>query len=179
MVHLINGMDGDAPRGWFAEDAGRWTVEHGTLVGRDGPGHLFTDTEYTDFEMRTLVKVNERGNSGIYFWCEPHPDPNMPWPIEQGYEAQVDQHDPKNYTGCLYNKVWPESGPGEAGPITRDNAWFDYRIRAEDGRVRTWINGVLFVDAELDEFDRGRFAVQGHHTGNEIRFKDFRVLRLD
>lgn len=179
MVHLIRGMDGDTPKGWFAEDGGTWTVEGGALIGRDGPGHLFTERVYTDFELRTLVKVNERGNSGLYFWCEPHPDPNMPWPIEQGYEAQVDHHDPKNFTGCLYNNAWPESGPGKDGPISRDDAWFDYRVRAQDGRVRTWINGVLMVDTTQDRFDSGRFALQGHHEGNVIMYKDFRVLELD
>ncbi len=92
---------------------------------------------------------------------------------------QVDRTDPKNYTGCIYNTAWPESGPGKDGPITRDNAWFDYRVRCEGDRVRTWINGVLFVDAELGEFSSGRFALQGHHNGNVIEFKDFRVLSLD
>lgn len=179
MVPLISGMEGEDPAGWFSEDGGAWSVEHGTLIGRNGPGHLFTDSEYTDFEMRTLVKVNERGNSGIYYHCQPNPDPNNPWPAGYGYEAQIDQHDPKNYTGCIYDTAWPESGPGKDGPITRDNAWFDYRVRCEGDRVRTWINGVLFVDAELGEFKSGRFAVQGHHNGNEIMFKDFRVLRLD
>lgn len=179
MVHLIRGMDGDTPEGWFAEDSGSWTIEGGALVGRDGPGHLFSDSEYTDFEMRTLVRVNERGNSGIYFNAQPNPDPKNPWPAGYGYEAQVDNHDPKNYTGCIYNTAWPESGPGREGPITRDGAWFDYRVRREGDRVRTWINGVLFVDAELDEFTTGRFALQGHHPGNVIEYKDFRVLTLD
>jgi hypothetical protein len=40
-------------------------------------------------------------------------------------------------------------------PITRDGAWFDYRILAVGDRVRTWINGIPMVDAELTEFDEG------------------------
>ncbi|MFG0307428.1 MAG: DUF1080 domain-containing protein [Phycisphaerales bacterium JB040] len=175
MVHLFEGnLDG-----WTAKNAGEWAYENGAVVGRGGPGHLFSDKSYGNFEMRTLVKVNERGNSGIYFHTVPNPDANVPWPITQGYEAQVDQHDPRNYTGCLYNMAWPESGPGADGPITKDNHWFDYRIRAEDGRVRTWINGVLFVDTDVDGATEGQFALQGHHPGNEIMFKDFRVLELD
>lgn len=162
--------------GWFAEDAGTWTFENGALVGRDGPGHLFTEAEFVDFEVRALVQVNDRGNSGLYFRVRPNPDPNVPWP--NGYEAQVDQHDPKNYTGCIYNAAWPESGRGADGPITQDNAWFDYRIRAEGDRVRTWINGVPMVDTRLDTYASGHFAVQGHHAGNVVRYKDFRVLDL-
>ncbi|MFG0292542.1 MAG: DUF1080 domain-containing protein [Phycisphaerales bacterium JB065] len=175
MVHLINGNNPDGtPEGWFAEDAGTWTVEGGTLVGRNGPGHLFTDGTYTDFEMRALVKVNERGNSGMYFRVKPNPDPNNPWPI--GYEAQIDQHDPKNFTGCIYNAAWPDD---VTAPITKDNAWFDYRIRAEGNHIRTWINGVPMVDTTLEQYSEGHLAVQGHHDGNVIMFKDIRVLKLD
>ena len=175
MVHLITGNDaGGTPEGWFAEDAGTWRVENGTLVGRDGPGHLFTDGVYRDFEMRALVKVNERGNSGMYFRVTPNPDPNTPWP--NGYEAQVDQHDPKNFTGCIYDMAWPND---VKVPITSDNAWFDYRVRAEGNRIRTWVNGVPMVDAELDRYSEGHLAVQGHHQGNVIMYKDIRVLELD
>jgi len=173
MAHLISAnLDG-----WFSEDDADWANEDGALVGRSGPGHLFTEKQLGDFELRSLVRVNTRGNSGIYFRVTPNPDPNNPWP--NGYEAQVDNHDPKNYTGCIYNMAWPESGPGAEGPITRDNAWFDYRIRAEGDRIRTWINGEPFVDARLDEFGRGHLALQGHHEGNMIEYRDIRVLELE
>lgn len=162
--------------GWFADHDATWTYEDGALVGRGGPGHFFTNKTYADFELRGLVKVNERGNSGIYIRAKPHSDPNNPWPIEQGYEAQVDQHDPKNFTGCLYNVCWPEN---VGGPITRDDAWFDYRIVARGDRIRTWVNGVPMVDCERDGAEDGHFAVQGHHEGNVIMYKDLRVLELD
>jgi hypothetical protein len=84
MVHMI---DADLSI-WFAEDNAKWSNEGGTLVGRDGPGHLFTKQSYNDFEFRSLVRVNTRGNSGMYFRVTPNPDPNTPWP--NGYEAQVD-----------------------------------------------------------------------------------------
>ena len=159
---------------WFSEDQAEWTNEGGSLFGRKGPGHLFTKSTYKDFEMRALVKVNTRGNSGMYFRVKPNPDPNNPWPF--GYEAQVDQHDPKNFTGVIYNMAWPED---HKSPITRDNAWFDYRVRAEGDHIQTWINGVPMVDAHLNEFDSGHLAVQGHHDGNVIEYRDIRVFELD
>ncbi len=121
-----------------------------------------------------MVKVNERGNSGMYFRVKPNPDPNTPWPI--GYEAQVDNHDPKNYTGAIYDKAWPEN---HSEPITRDDAWFDYRVVVQDDHIRTWINGEPMVDAQLDEFSSGHLAVQGHHDGNVIEYRDIRVIELD
>lgn len=175
MTHLIRGKNADgAPQGWFQEDAGSWTVEHGELIGRDGPGHLFTQNTFSNFELRALVKVNERGNSGLYFRVKPNPAANNPWPI--GYEAQVDQHDPRNFTGCIYNAAWPTF---IKSPVTRDEAWFDYRIRAEGQRIRTWINGVPMVDTFLDDYAAGHLAIQTHHQGNEIRVKDLRIIELD
>ncbi|MEZ6319421.1 MAG: DUF1080 domain-containing protein [Phycisphaerales bacterium] len=158
MTPLITTMAGNTPAGWFARDDATWTIEDGALVGRDGPGHLFTiDDTYTDMEIRSLVKVSDHGNSGIYFRVEPRAD--MPWP--NGYEAQVDQHDPKNYTGCVYNMCWPQSAPGKDGPITRDEAWFDYRIVVKGNHIQTWINGVPMADCERDDFASGRIAVRG------------------
>ncbi|MEM9373351.1 MAG: DUF1080 domain-containing protein [Planctomycetota bacterium] len=175
MRHLITAMgQGGVPDGWFATDAGEWTIEQGALVGRGGPGHLFTMGLYTDFEMRALVRTNERGNSGMYFRVVPNPDPGNPWPL--GYEAQVDHHDPRNFTGCVYNAAWSSN---IAVPFTRDDAWFDYRVRVEGERVRTWINGIPMVDAFLTEHDRGHLAVQGHHDTNVVMYRDIRVLPLD
>lgn len=175
MVPLITQMgQGGVPEGWFKEDAGSWTIEGGTLIGRGGPGHLFTQTTYQDFEFRALVRVNDRGNSGMYFRVKPNPAANNPWPI--GYEAQIDNHDPRNFTGVIYNAAWPTY---IKAPITRDNAWFDYRVRAEGNRLRTWINGVPMVDTFLDTHAAGHIALQGHHDGNEIMFRDLRILKLD
>lgn len=167
---VFNGRD---TNGWFATGTTKWTVEDGALIGRDGPGHLFTNQEFTDFEMRAFVRVNTRGNSGFYFRTVPNARNRDSWPT--GYEAQVDQHDPKNYTGCIYDRAWPQA---QAGPITRDNAWFDYRVRAIGDHIQTWVNGVQMVDARLNDFDRGHIALQGHHPGNEVRWRDIQVRDL-
>lgn len=159
--------------GWNPTGLTRWGVEEGTIVGRDGPGHLFTDRSFSDFELRAFVKVNPFGNSGIYFRASPNAQNPESWP--NGYEAQVDNHDPRNYTGVVYNLAWPDE---VIAPITRDGAWFDYRIRAEGGHIQTWINGRAMVDAELDAFGTGQIALQGHHPGNVIMYRDIRVREL-
>ena len=166
---MVSLMDMDQ---WFTNGGGTWTMQNGELVGRDGPGHLFTHKTYRNFELRGLVHVNERGNGGIYFRARPNP--SSVWPI--GYEAQIDNHDPKNFTGCLYNLAWPVV---QGRPFSRDNAWFDYRIRVEGDRIQTWINGRPMIDAIRDKHDDGHLALQTHHQGNELRFRDLRILELD
>ncbi|MCH8269771.1 MAG: DUF1080 domain-containing protein [Planctomycetes bacterium] len=157
--------------GWRSRGDGAWTVQAGTLVGRDGPGHLFSRDSWTDFEMRAQVRVNTRGNSGFYFRTVPNADNPDSWPT--GYEAQIDNHDPRNFTGCVYNQAWP------AELITRDDAWFDYRVRAVGDHIQTWINGVPMVDAMLSVHSAGHIALQTHHKGNEIRWRDIQVRPIE
>lgn len=165
---FVNEGSGSDIEGWTPRGGGTWTVSGTTLTGSDGPGHLFSDATHTDIEIRASVRVNTRGNSGIYFRTIPRPDNPDTWPL--GYEAQVDNHDSKNFTGSIYDKAWPVA----AKPITRDNAWFDYRIVAKGDRIRTWINGRAMVDATLGEFDRGHIAFQTHHPTNRVEYRDVR-----
>lgn len=156
--------------GWVKRGAGNWSVEDGTLVGTDGPGHLFTEKRYSNYELRALVRVNERGNSGIYFRVVPRTEDPNSWPL--GYEAQVDNHDMKNYTGSLYNRVLASK------LLTRDGAWFDYRVRAVGDHIQTWINGVLMTDSRQTDFATGFIALQTHHVGNRIEWRDLRIWPL-
>ena len=161
---LFNGRDLD---GWMARGEGIWTVEQGVLIGRDGPGHLFSDRSFGDLELRAHVRVNDGGNSGFYFRTVPRPGATGSWPL--GYEAQIDQHDPRNFTGCIYDRAWAKK------PITRDEAWFDYRIRAVGDRIQTWIDGTPMVNASIADFAEGHVVLQTHHRGNEVRWRDIEV----
>ncbi len=171
-VPLFNGRDLDD---WFAKGTGRWTVEGGTLVGRDGGGHLYTERVFTDVEIRAFVRVNTRGNSGFYPRAAPPQNNPETWPM--GYEAQIDNHDPRNWTGCVYGRAWPERGFART-LITRDNAWFDYRVRVVGSRVQTWINGVPMVDAEVEPFPQGHVALQTHHPGNVVEWRDIQAREI-
>lgn len=173
----FNGRD---TTGWTHRGGGAFTFENGTFIAADGPGHLYSDRTHTDIELHALVRValpeetgtNRFGNGGIYFRTLPNKSNPNTWPTDHGYEAQIDNHDarPTNYTGCIYDKAAARAGE----PITRDGAWFDYRIRAVGDRVQTFINGVPMVDAELTEVSHGMIAFQTHHPGNRIEFRDVR-----
>jgi hypothetical protein len=163
--------------GWEAKGNGTWNAAKDdagavNLTGRDGPTHLYSPERYTDVEVRAFVRVNTRGNSGIFVRSDPPPNNPASWPL--GYEAQVDNHDPRNWTGCVYAKAHPD-GDYQQTLLTRDNAWFDYRVRVEGTRIRTWVNGVAMVDAELDEFEEGHIALQGHHPGNVVDYREIEV----
>ena len=84
---------GENTEGWTHRGGGSFTIENGTLIAADGPGHLFSDTTHTDIELRAHVRVARpqetgaprTGNSGIYFRTVPRPENPDTWPL--GYEA--------------------------------------------------------------------------------------------
>ncbi|MDG2054023.1 MAG: DUF1080 domain-containing protein [Phycisphaerales bacterium] len=161
---------------WFEDGNASWVVENGNLVGRDGPGHLFTKKKFGDFEIRAHVKVNKNGNGGLYFRTMPKLSNNDDWPVEYeepvGYEAEVDNQDAKEFTGAITNQAFPKV------KLTEDNSWFDYRIRVEGDHVQTWINGLPMIDMNLALFDEGHIALQSQHAGNEIIWKDLQIRDL-
>src|SRR5262245_53023740 len=57
--------------GWRKAGHGLWTVEDGAITGRfdtahPGPGYLFSEHEYGNFELRLEFWISKRGNSGVY-----------------------------------------------------------------------------------------------------------------
>jgi len=167
-VDLFNGRD---LAGWSPRGEAHWSVEDGVLVGRDGAGHLYSDGVYTDFELRAKVWIIKQGNSGLYFRANPPKDNPDSWP--DGYEAQVDHHDPKNFTGSLYARAWPKK------LITGEENWFDYNVRCVGRHITLAINGQTMLETDQDEFASGHIALQGHNPGSEVRWRDIQIRPLD
>lgn len=167
-VDLFNGRNTD---GWFAKGQGSWTVENGVLIGRDGVSHLYSDGIFTDFELRAKAWIIKDGNSGFYFRAKPPAANPDSWP--EGYEAQIDHNDPKNFTGSLYARAWPEK------MITREEEWFDYNIRCVGNHITIAIDGQTMLETSRDEFDTGHVALQGHNPGSEVRWRDIQIRPLN
>ena len=80
-----------------AETAGIWRAEGGVLHGIDGPSYLVhPHANYRNFRLRAEAKINDGGNSGIFFRLA---DASR----LTGYEAQINStHQDPNKTGSLY-----------------------------------------------------------------------------
>ena len=91
-------FDGKSLAGWkAAERPENWSVEDGVIVGRGERSHLFYMTrQCRDCEFKADVKINDGGNSGMYFRVGFEPG----WP--KGYEAQVNSThtDPRRTGGA-------------------------------------------------------------------------------
>ena len=139
------------------------------LVSTKGP--------YKNFRYRAEAKINDGGNSGVYFRATREPR------FSDGYEAQVDStHKDPIRTGSLYgfcHVYHKHVKPGE---------WFTYDIEVRDdiwrGREMTRIK--ITVDGnELYEymdfaktFGAGYFGFQQHDPGSFVHIRKVEVQPL-
>jgi hypothetical protein len=163
-------MDGKTLSGWTAPDPGEWHIDaDGNVVGKGKVSHLFSPGTYTNLEFRAEVKLNHRGNSGMYFRAQ-H---GKGWP--RGYEAQVCNTcpDPKK-TGSLYNfKNISEQ-------LIEDDTWWTQHIIAIGNRTIIKVNGKVVVDYtdEKNTHVAGHLALQQHDPGSVVHYRNLKVRPL-
>src|SRR5437879_2043773 len=65
-VKLFNGKD---LKGWKTHEKypGKWTVKENILVSTGKVSHLYSERgDFKNFHVRAEVKINDKGNSGLY-----------------------------------------------------------------------------------------------------------------
>ncbi len=165
-----------------------WQVTDGLLVGGGPMTHLFTNQgDYADFHLKVVVKVNDGGNSGIFFRTAVNPG------IPVGYEAQVNAtHGDPVKSGSLY----PNAGFG-LDKFRKQNCvmnkaahgpdeFFTEEVICEGARIRILVNGqqtVDFTDAydhpkRQTGFKTGHIAVQAHDPKSVMTFRSVEIKRL-
>ena len=147
-VQLFNGVD---LAGWklHPQQRGNWHVENGQLVG-SGPAsvsHLYSiRDDYTDFHLRAEVRINEPGNSGVYFRTPFGPT----WPANDlrfptGYEAQIySKPGGQTYTGSLYAGV--EAVVYVSVRPVPPVQWCALEVIARGNHIVVKVNGITTAD---------------------------------
>jgi serine/threonine protein kinase/formylglycine-generating enzyme required for sulfatase activity len=180
-VPLFNRKD---TNGWktHPSQAGNWRVENGVLIG-SGPdrSHLYTERgDFKDFHLCVVARINDGGNSGVYFrstfgpgWPADHPS----WPY--GYEAQIDNTVDMNRTGSLY--------AGHDGAVVAfheslvpPGKWFNMDIIVKANHIVVKVNGVTTADY-LDEKEisaSGYIALQQNNPKTVVEFRKIEIKEL-
>ena len=179
-------FDGKSLAGWSGwgsqgplsrqEMRGIWSVRDGDLIGSVTQSHLFSPRgDYANFRVRARVKVNEGGNSGLYFRAAKGPG------FPPGYEAQINAtHRDPNKTGSLYKR-----GEGAVRAIARSpvpsNTWFVLEAEAVGDHIRVWVEGKLTADWRDPQrsYARGHFAIQIHDPQTVVQVRKLEVMELD
>lgn len=173
-------FDGKTLDGWekVGKEDSYWKVEEGAIVGTGNPSMLVcTQGPFKNFRYRVEAKINDGGNSGVYFRTTRKPG------FTDGYEAQVDStHRDPIRTGSIYGMchVYQQ--------LVKPGEWFSYEIEVRDdvwrGREMTRIK--ITVDGnELYEYldfaktyGPGHFAFQQHDPGSIVQIRKVEVLPL-
>ena len=150
-----------------------WSVQNGVLHGEGGQSHLFSPRgDYTDFRVRAEVKINDGGNSGIYFRASKMAG------FPNGYETQINSTsaDP-NRTGSLYrtNFVSPVNRM-----LVRPDTWFVLEAEAVGNHLRVWVNGTRTVDwtDPVETYTRGHFGIQVHDNRSHVQIRKLEVMEI-
>ena len=164
-------FDGKSLAGWkAAERPENWSVEDGMIVGRGERSHLFYMTEQCrDCEFKAEVKINDGGNSGMYFRAGFEPG----WP--KGYEAQVNStHTDPRRTGSL----WDIDDIKEQ--LVPPDTWWRQHIIVKGNRIIIKVNDTVVVDYtdEENRYTEGHLAIQQHDPGSVVHYKNLMMRPL-
>jgi hypothetical protein len=174
-------FDGQSLDGW--EKVGNaesvWEVKDGAICG-SGPASMLVCTKgpYKNFRYRAEIKINDRGNSGLYFRTTRKPG------FTDGYEAQIDStHSDPIRTGSLYGLCHVYKR------LVEPDTWFTYELQVRDdvwrGKQVTRIKVTVNRDELYEYLDfaqpwkDGYFAFQQHDPGSKVAIRKVEVMDLD
>lgn len=173
-------FNGKNLNGWVIHGTEKWYVEKGKLVCESGPdkkyGYLSTEKEYYNFELELEFRQQANGNSGVFFRSTFQGTKVSGW--------QVEVAPPNHDTGGIYESYgrgWLVKIPDEKENILKMGEWNNLKIRAVDGRITTWLNGIEMVDLTDEKIARGKGAIALQiHDGGGIRvlWRKIRVREL-
>jgi hypothetical protein len=173
--------------GWktLADQPGNWKVENGILVGSGPLSHLFSARgDYRDFHVRLEAKVNDIGDSGLYFRSDygaPKASAVTGFKYPSGYEAQIlgpgitNDHP----TGSVVGAASVKTAPPSAIPA---DTWFSLEVIARGNHLTVRVNNRVTVDF-LDERNthrQGHFAIQcaGGTRPTRIQIRKIEIREL-
>ncbi len=176
----ISLFDGKTLDGWqkVGNEKSVWEVKDGAISG-SGPASMLVTTTgpYKNFRYRAEIKINDGGNSGLYFRTTPKPG------FTDGYEAQIDStHRDPIRTGSLYGlcHVYQQH--------VKPDEWFTYELEVRDDvwrgrkvtRIKVTVNGnelYEYLDFALTHAE-GHFAFQQHDPGSKVNIRKVEVLPM-
>jgi hypothetical protein len=176
-------FDGQTLSGWEAlelrgKGTSKWEVKDGVIVGSGQPSMLFSPKgDYKNFRYRAEVKINDKGNSGMYIRAPKEAT------FSKGYEIQVNStHSDPIKTGSIYTYVHNYK------QLVPPDTWFTQEIEAVDKNyrgqvlphIKVWINGELlyeFID-HTGFAHEGHFAFQQHDPGSRVEIRKIEVMEL-
>jgi hypothetical protein len=165
-------------------------VKDGVLVcPADGGGNLFTEKEYSNFVFRFEFKTEPGGNNGVGIRAPFEGDAayvGMEIQIlDDGHEKYKGKIRSEQHHGSIYDVI-----PARTGFLKPAGEWNEEEIMAKGSRIRVTLNGVIILDADLNDVREeatlkkhpglknksGHIGFLGH--GSLLEFRNIRIKAL-
>ncbi|MEQ1851292.1 MAG: DUF1080 domain-containing protein [Chthoniobacteraceae bacterium] len=193
-------LDGKTLAGWTGVDgkppgAGWKIMEAGVLrLEGKGAGNLFSEKEYSNFELEWEWRLAEGGNNGIKYWVTKVG--GKEW-LGIEYQMIDDQKHADGLKGGSHNtgSIYDIIDSAKDKVLKPIGEWNTSRIVAKDGKIEHWLNGKLCssADTKTDEWKaaiakskfknkegfapgRGKLMLTEH--GDPTWFRNIRIREL-
>ncbi|HEY7182873.1 MAG TPA: DUF1080 domain-containing protein [Blastocatellia bacterium] len=185
-------FDGKSLNGWklMRGHGPGYVVKDGSLVcPADGGGNLFTEKEYSNFVFRFEFKTEPGGNNGVGIRAPFEGDAayvGMEIQIlDDGHEKYKGKIRSEQHHGSIYDVI-----PARTGFLKPAGEWNEEEIMAKGSRIRVTLNGVIILDADLNDVREeatlkkhpglknksGHIGFLGH--GSLLEFRNIRIKAL-
>jgi opacity protein-like surface antigen len=169
-------FDGETLNGWTQRNGtATYRVEGGTIVGKTTNGSpnsfLCSDRDYSDFELKFEVRVDDNLNSGVQIRSR----------TRDGFRGRVNgpqvEIEASGGGGAEAGYLYAEAAGGWMTPADirkphkhfTDGEWNAYRVLAAGPRIQVWVNGVQISDLTHEgmygSHPRGFIGLQVHGIG--------------
>lgn len=186
-------FDGKTLKGWEQHNGtATYRVEDGVIVGKTSEGSpnsfLCSKKDYSDFELKFEVKVDDQLNSGVQIRSVS--DPNNKNGRVHGPQVEIATN---GTAGFIYGEALGTGwlSPDEARADAKKQAafkkgeWNKYHVKADGKTIKTWVNGVPVADLVDDKsgMAKGFLGLQVHGikrgTGPyEVRWRNLELKDL-
>jgi hypothetical protein len=186
----ISLFDGATFAGWEGDTTVTWKIAQGEIRGgslSETVPHndfLCTTSSYENFVLKLKFKLEGNGgfiNAGVQFRSKRSDNPAYEM---IGYQADLGN----NYYGALYDESRRDvvlQGPDSVAiaKIIKLNEWNDYEIRAENKRIKIFLNGqqtVDYLEPDSSIAQQGIIGLQIHGGGKAlVSYKDITLLNIE
>lgn len=173
--------------GWrMAGEGGFFRTEDGVLESRGGSGLFwYAMAVFDDFVLRVSWRVLDAAdNSGVFLRIPALAAGDVAPAVAHGYEVQIDERgvdpetgfpgSPLHLTGAVYGVA-----PARRHASRAIGEWNSFDITAKKDTILVSLNGELVARCDAGgRAQRGHLALQAHHDGSRVQFRDLRVKRL-
>nr|WP_245930365.1 DUF1080 domain-containing protein [Allonocardiopsis opalescens] len=174
-------FDGSSTEGWSQAGPGEFVLADGVLTTTGGMGMLWYEAQqFGSYSLMLDWRVAGDDNSGVFVGFPPSDDP---WSaVNNGYEIQIDATDADDRTtGAVYGFQSADLAARDAA-LNPPGEWNTFELLVEGERLRIYLNDVLINDFTNTDPARsltdGHIGLQNHGEGDDVSFRDIRIMEL-